>query len=157
MIASGDPNPLLELHYTFTNGYLIAGPSRAGIQRALQVKASGTSIRQSAQFLAMQPRDHYTSFSALVYQNLGKTLAPIAGLIGSLVPQGSGSRHNPLQAIGDMKPTLIAAYGEPKQITVAGSGDVFFNAGMSSLLSGNLSNMVGSALPMGQLMGTRKR
>src|SRR5262245_16496272 len=69
MIASGDPNPLLELHYTFANGYLIAGPSRAGIQRALQVKASGTSIKQSAQFLAMQPRDHYTSFSALVYQN----------------------------------------------------------------------------------------
>jgi hypothetical protein len=56
-----------------------------------------------------------------------------------------------------MKPTLIAAYGEPQQITVAGSGDVFFNAGMTSLLSGNLSNMVGSALPMGQLMGTRKR
>ncbi len=156
MIAGGDPNPLTEVHYTFANGYLIAGPSRAGIIRALQVKTSGTSIRQSAQFIAMQPRDRYTSFSAIVYQNLGKTLAPLAGLLGSLVPSGPGGK-SPLQGITDMKPTLLAAYGEPEQITVAGSGDVFFSAGMSSLLTGNLSSMVGSALPMQHLMGTRQR
>lgn len=156
MIAGGDPNPLTEVHYTFANGYLIAGPSRAGIQRALQVKASGTSIRQSAQFVAMQPRDHYASFSALVYQNLGKTLAPLAGLIGAFVPQREGG-PNMMRGISDMKPTLIAAYGEPDRITVAGSGDVFFHAGMSSLLRGDLSSIVGSAIPMRQLVGTRGR
>jgi hypothetical protein len=30
MIAGADPNPLTEAHYTFADGYLIAGPARAG-------------------------------------------------------------------------------------------------------------------------------
>ena len=29
MIAAADPNPLTEAHYTFADGYLIAGPTRA--------------------------------------------------------------------------------------------------------------------------------
>jgi hypothetical protein len=99
----------------------------------------------------MQPRDHYTSFSALVYQNLGSTLAPIAGLLGSFVPAGRDGR-NPLQGLTNMKPTLIAAYGEPDRITIAGNGNMF-SAGMTTLLSGNLSNVVGSALPLGQFKG----
>ena len=35
MIAGGDPNPLTEAHYTFADGYLIAGPTpRPGGPRA---------------------------------------------------------------------------------------------------------------------------
>ena len=154
MVAGADPNPLTEAHYTFADGYLIAGPTRALVTRALQAKTNGTSIRHSAQFAALVPRDHYNNFSALVYQNMGKTLAPLTGLIQGLVPGGHG--RNALAGFSDMKPALIAAYGEPDRITAAGSGD-FFKAGMTNLLSGNLSGMVGSALPLGQLMGTRSR
>ena len=34
MIAGGDGSPLTEAHYTFANGYLIAGPTRALVARA---------------------------------------------------------------------------------------------------------------------------
>ena len=39
MIAGGDGSPLTEAHYTFADGYMIAGPTRALVARALQVKS----------------------------------------------------------------------------------------------------------------------
>src|ERR1035441_5422141 len=76
MIAAAVPNPLTEAHYTFAGGYLIAGPTRTLVAHALQVKAAGTSIARSAKFLSMEPRDRHVNFSAVIYQNLGTTLAP---------------------------------------------------------------------------------
>ena len=38
MIAGGDGSPLTEAHYTFADGYMIAGPTRALVATALQVK-----------------------------------------------------------------------------------------------------------------------
>jgi hypothetical protein len=155
MIGTADSNPLTEAHYTFADGYLIAGPSRALVVKALHVKTSGASITAATQFRAMEPRDHYTNYSALVYQNLGKTLAPIAGLLGAFAPPAAGGR-NPVAGLTDLKPALFAAYGEPDRITVAGGGEAF-RASMASLLSGNLSNVVGSSLPIGPMMGLRGR
>src|SRR5208283_4423986 len=98
MIAAAVPNPLTEVHYTFADGYLIAGPTRALVARALQVKAAGTSIARSAKFLSMEPRDGHVNFSAVIYQNLGTTLAPLAGLLsafgGAGVPSGPGGRNS---------------------------------------------------------------
>jgi ferric-dicitrate binding protein FerR (iron transport regulator) len=158
MIAAAVPNPLTEVHYTFADGYLIAGPTRALVARALQVKAAGTSIARSAKFLSMEPRDGHVNFSAVVYQNLGTTLAPLAGLLsafgGAGVPSGPGGR-NPLQDLGNLKPSLIAAYGEPDRITVASNGNVLGKS-VTDLLSGNLLGIAGSALPFSQLQGTRR-
>src|SRR5262249_43176898 len=84
MIAGGVPNPITEAHYTFADGYLIAGPTRALVSKALQIKTTGTSIARSAKFLELEPRDHYASYSALVYENLGTTLGPLVGFLGSL-------------------------------------------------------------------------
>ena len=115
-IAWGNPNPLTEAHYTLADGYLIAAPSRALVTKALQVKTAGTSITHSTRFVSMVPRDRYMNFSALIYQNLGSTLAPIAGLLGSFVPAGNAAQSRMLQNLGNMKPLLIAAYGEPDRI-----------------------------------------
>ena len=152
MIAAAEPNPLTEAHYTFADGYLIAGPTRALVGRALQVKTAGTSITHSASFVAMVPRDHYANFSALIYQNLGATLAPVIGLLGAFAPAGNGAQPNPLQGLGNMKPALIAAYGEPDRISVATSGDLM-GMSLTNLMTGNLQ----SALPFSQFMGTRGR
>ena len=94
MIAGGDGSPLTEAHYTFADGYMIAGPTRALVARALQVKVSGASITHSAGFVALMPRDHYNNFSAVIYQNLGTTLAPIISLFGGMIPQGRGGHAN---------------------------------------------------------------
>jgi FecR protein/Putative zinc-finger len=155
MIAAADPNPLTEGHYTFADGYLIAGPTRALVSKALQLKLSGTSITHSAKFFSMEPSDHYANYSGLLYANLGNTLAPLAGLLGSLAPQG-GHGENPLAKLGNLKPMLLAAYAHGDEITVAGSGNLLGN-GISNAFSGNLAGMVGNLMPMGQMQGVGRR
>src|SRR4029077_17241401 len=87
MIAGADGSPLTEAHYTFADGYMIAGPSRALLSRALQVNTGRASITHAVNFVSLLPRDQYNNFSALIYQNLGTTLAPIISLFGGMVPQ----------------------------------------------------------------------
>lgn len=152
MIAWGNPNPLTEAHYTLADGYLIAAPSRALITKALQVKTSGTSITHSTQFVSMVPRDRNMNFSALIYQNLGSTLAPLAGLLGSFVPAGNAAQSRMLQNLGNMKPTLIAAYGAQDRISVATSGDLM-GMSLTNLVSGNLLGIAGNAVPFNHFQG----
>jgi ferric-dicitrate binding protein FerR (iron transport regulator) len=154
MIAAAVPNPLTEAHYTFAGGYLIAGPTRALVARALQIKAAGTSIARSAKFLSMEPRDGHVNFSAVIYQDLGTTLAPLAGLLSAFGPAGRG-RQNPLPDLSNLKPSLIAAYGEPDRITIASNKNVLGKS-VTDLLSGNLAGIAGGALPFSQLQGTRR-
>lgn len=154
MIAGADPNPLTEAHYTFVDGYLVAGPTRALIAKAIQTKSAGASITRSAAFTALEPRDRHANYSALIYENLGKTLAPLAGLLGSFAPPQARGGHGPqdaLAALGDMKPLLIAAYADPDAITVAANGNMLAK-GMSSVLGGNLLGV----LPMGEFAGRRR-
>jgi hypothetical protein len=148
MIAAAVPNPLTEAHYTFAGGYLVAGPTRALVARALQVKVAGTSIARSAKFLSMEPRDGHVNFSAVVYQNLGTTLAPLAGLLEAF---GRGGRGPQIPDLGNLKPSLIAAYAEPDRITIASNKNVLGKS-VTDLLSGNLAG----ALPFSQMMGTRR-
>ena len=151
-IAGADGSPLTEAHYTFVDGYMLAGPTRALVARALQVKASGTSITHSANFVALLPRDHYNNFSALIYQNLGTTLAPLVSLFGGMLPQGRGGQTNGLANLGNMKSTLIAAYGEPDRISVSTSGNLM-GMSLNNLITGNLQN----AIPFSQFVGTQGR
>ena len=104
MIGAADANPLTEAHYTYADGYLIAGPSRAIVSQALQARAARTSIARSTKFMSLMPRDHYANFSAVIYQNLGSTLGPLigdAGVSGAAVP-------------GQCKPTRQA--GQPSAL-----------------------------------------
>jgi hypothetical protein len=152
---TGNGGPLMEAHYTFANGYLIGGPTRALVTHALQVKSSAISVKQAAKFVSMLPRDHYANFSAVFYENLGTTLAPIASLMGAFAG-GNAQQQKALQGLGNVKPTLIAAYGEPDALTIA-SGDNVLGAGLTNLMTGNLGGLVQNVLPMAQFAGARRR
>jgi ferric-dicitrate binding protein FerR (iron transport regulator) len=154
MVGGADGSPLTEVHYTFADGYLIAAPSRALVSRALQIRLAGTSIKHSATFTAMEPRDHYNNFSAVIYQNLGTTLAPIVSLLGAFAGQGHGGDdgRNPLARLGNLKPALIGVYGEPDRISVASTGDLM-GISPSSLITGNLQN----AIPFTQFLAGQGR
>jgi hypothetical protein len=144
-LAGADTGPLTEAHYTFASGYLIAAPTRALLVRALETKANGTGIVHSPMFARMLPRDPHTNFSAVVYQNLGTTLAPFAGLLG---PQAA-------QSIGNFQPSLIAAYADSDRIALASGGDLL-GLKLNGFLSGSVSSMVGNAVPWAQVMGTNR-
>ena len=150
--------PLAEGHYTFADGYMIAAPSRALVKRALDLKAAGTSITRSEKFLALTPRDHYANFSAVLYQNLGTSLGPLAGMLSGMAGahRGHPGQPNPVDRLGNLKPTLIAAYGAPDRITVAGAGDLL-GARLETLLTGDPSGWAADSMPFTQLLGTGGR
>jgi hypothetical protein len=157
MLAAGQPNPLLEAHYTYADGYLIAAPSRALVAQALQVKQSRTSIMRSTRFMELTPRDHYTNFSGVFYQNLGTTLAPIAGLLGSMAPQQDAASQRAIQSLSNFKPLLVALYAEPDRITMASDGDAL-GMSLTALLTGGPGQWAGGLMPsLGQFTGTRER
>ncbi len=71
----------------------------------------------------------------------------------------AGAHHgqsNPLDRLGNLKPTLIAAYGAPDRITVASAGDLL-GARLESLLTGDPSGWAADSIPLGQLLGTGGR
>jgi hypothetical protein len=151
-IDSPELGPLAAAHYTFADGYMIAAPSRVLVKRALDLKAAGTSITHSEKFMALTPRDHYANFSAVLYQNLGASLAPLAGMLSGMAGVHAG-HPNPADRLGNLKPTLIAAYGAPDRITVATAGDLL-GGRLEALLTGDPSGWTAGSLPLGQLFGT---
>ena len=115
---------------------------RALVARALEAGANGIGLARSQAFTALLPHDPYADFSAVVYQNLGTTLAPLAGLLG---PKGA-ELVNP-------KPRLIAAYAEQDRVTLASTGDLL-GISLNDLLSSGALGALKDMLPMAQLLGT---
>jgi FecR protein len=107
----------LEVNYTYANGYLIVGPSRALVERALRSQESGQSLLRSAKFTAGLPADGNANFSAIFYHNIGG-LVP-AGLAGTADRLPSGPQQAMKAIAADMAPTLAYAYAQGDSITFA--------------------------------------
>ncbi len=129
-----------DVNYTYVDGYLIAAPDRALVNRAIEQRAAGFTLPRSSGFEALVARDGYTNFSALVYQNLGPTLAGLAGQLNSASEAAVALKAN-------SAPTLIYAYGEPDRIQVASTGGLF---GLNPNLLLGLSGAIRSGHPRSQ-------
>jgi hypothetical protein len=107
----------LEVNFTYANGYMIVGPSRALVERSLTVRDSGLSLLHSQKFTAGLPADGNANFSAVFYHNIGG-LVP-AGLTGAADNLPSGPQQAVKAITADMKPTLAYAYAQGDSITFA--------------------------------------
>jgi hypothetical protein len=131
----------LELHYTFADGYLVAGPSQAMVQDGIRARETGDSISHSDSFRAMLPSDQHANVSGLLYQNLSPVLGPIAG---QLTP----SQLQSVQTIvSNSEPTLICAYGQESEIDIA-SNSRSFGLDLKSLTIGTLLKQLKSGTPL---------
>jgi hypothetical protein len=113
----------LEVNYTYTNGYLIAGPSRALIDRAVKYHESGYTLLHSPRFVAALPEDKQANFSALIYQNLAPALGGIAKRVG-----GGVTANLPAEQRQSFKslmsgPVLAYAYAQGDRISFALNGE----------------------------------
>lgn len=116
----------VELHYTFSDGYLIIAPSRALVMNALAVHQNGNSLSHSSDFRSLLPQDQHTDVSALLYQNL----APVVGPVKS---QLTPAQLQSLQRLAaETKPSVVCAYGEPNSVRVA-SNSRFFGLDLNTL------------------------
>lgn len=129
----------LEVNYTYSNGYLIAGPSRALIDRAVKYHDSGATLLHSPRFVAALPEDKQANFSALIYQNLAPVLGGIAkrvgGVAGSLPEEQRKSFSSLIRG-----PVLAYAYAQGDHISFALNGE----EGPIGLKPSNLIGMPGS-------------
>jgi ferric-dicitrate binding protein FerR (iron transport regulator) len=135
----------VEVHYTYTGGYLLAGANRPSLTRAMQNKLNGYSLTRSQRFTALVPRDGHANFSAMFYQNVA---GKIAGIAETLSPQ---MREALGDAAKDSQPTLVLAYGDADRISLASRGD-FFGINPANMLMG----LPGGSLPIPGLFN-RKR
>jgi hypothetical protein len=129
----------LEVNYTYSNGYLIAGPSRALIDRAVKYHDSGYTLLHAPRFVAALPEDKQANFSALIYQNLAPVLGGIAKRVGGVsnaLPEEQ--RRNFSSLAGG--PVLAYAYAEGDHISFALNGE----EGPIGLKPSNLIGMPGS-------------
>jgi hypothetical protein len=130
------PRATSEVHYVYTDGYLIAAPSRALLERAIQARESGQLLTASEKYRALLPQDGQPNFSAIGYQDLGSVLAPLAktfaGQQGNMTPE----QKEALGALGvDAGPKMALAYGEPDRITFASTSEHSFASSFGALMS----------------------
>jgi len=123
----------VQVNYTYANGYLIVGPSRALVERALQSQENGLSLLHSAKFTAGLPADGNANFSAVFYHNIGGLVPAGVATAAQNLPSG------PQQAIksiaSDMPPTLAYAYAQGDSITfMANTEGGPFGLGPATLL-----------------------
>jgi hypothetical protein len=122
--------PPVEVHYLFTDGYLVAAPTQAALVQALAQRAAGTSLASSARLRGLLGSDGQVNVSALFYQNL----PPILGSLGSAAAQAvaapaSHGRGGARQLAGLLKaggaggPSLLYAYAEADRIVFGGHRD----------------------------------
>jgi len=107
-------------YFGFEDGYLIAAPSRALILDAVALRAAGTSLVRSRQFLDRLPADLDPNFSAVVWQDLASVAGPLVEFVGG---EASAEQRQELAAlVGEGGPMLIAAYGESDAIRLVALG-----------------------------------
>ncbi|HJR08296.1 MAG TPA: FecR domain-containing protein [Pyrinomonadaceae bacterium] len=110
----------LEVHYTFSEGYMIAAPTSALLTRALQYRESGVSLVTSPRFVAALPEDGNTNFSAIFYHNLAPLLQPLAGTINDRAKSLGEEQQKAIAAFAaNAQPTLAYAYAQGDRITLA--------------------------------------
>ncbi|HEX5717830.1 MAG TPA: FecR domain-containing protein [Thermoanaerobaculia bacterium] len=132
--------PKMGFDYTFEDGYLVAAPTRALLERSLQQRESGVNLASHPKFRDLLGQDGQVNVSAFVYQNL----QPVLESAGKLVPQeikGSGKENQLKNLILGQGPTLIYAYAEEDRILFASTS--------TSPLGLNLQTLAG----MGGVLG----
>lgn len=104
----------LEACYTFAYGYLIAAPTRALVERALQYRESSVSLLNAPRFKATLPEDRQANFSAMFYYDL-TSVAGVARKVGEqMMPSGPGGA---LKSLASGKPMLAYVYAQEGRFT----------------------------------------
>jgi hypothetical protein len=116
-LSLSHPKAPVQFHYVMVEGYLVAAPSRALLQAALQYRASGASLVNSAELRSLLPDNGYTDCSALVYRDFSGLANMLEGVnIPGIDPEAMPD----LSAAG--APSLLCVYGEEERIVISGSG-----------------------------------
>lgn len=117
--ALKSPDLGLEVHYAYADGYLIAAPSRALVDRSLRYRESGYTLLRSPRFTAQLPADGNANFSALFYHDLAPLIEPLAERMAKSRSMTT-EQQQALKSMGaNTPPTLAYAYAQGDRIVLA--------------------------------------
>ncbi len=108
----------LQVYYTYSNGYLIAAPSRVLLDQSISNRDAGNTLVRSARFMSSLPQDGNINFSAIFYHDL----APLIGALAERMKNAGGGERDgkALSSIDpNAPPTLAYAYAEGNRITLS--------------------------------------
>jgi ferric-dicitrate binding protein FerR (iron transport regulator) len=145
--------PVTEVHYLYTEGYLIAGPTKELILKSVQSRSSGVRLDTSSTFRRLLPTDQYANFSGLIYQNAQEALK----LLSSIAPDQQDAARELAEKIG---PTLIGAYANADsiQVTTFGSSmDLLMQTALAPMFHGDHSRLQKKSGTLKQTAAYRKQ
>jgi hypothetical protein len=117
-IKSGEVS--MEVHYTYSNGYMIAAPSRALLEQSLRNRDAGNTLVHSARFISSLPQDGNANFSAILYHDLAPLIGPLAEKMKNAGSEMSDEQRQKLASIDvNAPPTLVYAYALGDRISIA--------------------------------------
>ncbi|HEX2223322.1 MAG TPA: FecR domain-containing protein [Thermoanaerobaculia bacterium] len=117
----GGKAPEVSFHYLYEEGYLLAAPSRALLDRAIQQRDSGVTLAGSSKLRDLLGPDGQVNVSALVYQNL----ADLLDSAEKLMPGDGRNRKEAaaLRAVVGHGPRVVYAYGYEDRILFGSSSE----------------------------------
>jgi len=114
----------VEVNYTYVNGYVVMGPTRAMVELSVRRQEQGYTLLRSARFTAGLPADGNANFSAVFYHNLAPLVQPFAERIANSAGNLPQEQQQAIKAMAaDMPPTLAYAYAQGDSITFAANTD----------------------------------
>jgi hypothetical protein len=113
-----------EADWTYVDGYWVVAATHELLVRSIQNRQTGFTLPRSENFQAQLSRDRNPDFSAIVYHNLGHSLAPVFGLLGGMNLTPDQQKTIDAMKGGD-KPGLISFWAAPDRIDVATRGTIF--------------------------------
>jgi hypothetical protein len=142
----------IQVHYVFTDGYLLIAPNQNLLASSIQSRTSGTTLTSSTTFRQQLPQNGQMNFSALVYYNASVAIAPMADQLTQTKFLTAEQKKALAALTADREPTLIYAYAEPEGIVAATRGS-FYGLGLDTLIGLNgagagdlVSKLMGHAL-----------
>jgi hypothetical protein len=121
------------MRYTFVDGYLIAAPSRALIDLAIEQRGNGYTLTRSSAFTALLPADGNVNVSAFMWEHMGPTVEPLVSKLAGTVASEEMAALSAMAS--ENGPRLVTVYAEDDRIVFNSRGD----AGLGSLLGTMMS------------------
>jgi hypothetical protein len=113
-----------EADWTYVDGYWVVAATHELLTRAIQNRQTGYTLPKSAAFEARLSHDRSADFSAMVYHNMGQTLTPIIGLLGSLNLKPEQMKSFDALKAGDPG-GLVSFWAAPDRIDMSTKGTIF--------------------------------
>lgn len=129
-------NTQFSFNYAYVNGYLIAAPNNALLERAIIQYHNSVGLLTNGDFQSLLPNGGYLDVSALSYNRLARIVDDLVQNLPSNISFTDDQRDEIRSIYSDYQgASLITVVGDTDSIRVAHSGQSLLSSGLPSLFN----------------------